>query len=176
MSRGSVAIRLSHARQESGVHLLFRAGRRSRRAQGMLEFILVAPLVLFLTFSLFDFGRLFLVQMNVQNAVMEAGRFASTGDVLPDPNNPGQYLSRVNSIIETAQQAAFGATIANVQISSLDGGPGNPGGPGDTVTVSITTSLALMTPFVRQFFPNGEYTFTSSATFKNEPFPPGNAG
>ena len=140
----------------------------------MLEFALVAPLFFFLIFGLIDYGRLFFVEMNLQNAVEEAGRFASTGNHLPDPNNPGQYLSRVNSIIATAQQAASGASITNIQISSVWGGSGSAGGPGDIVTVSLTSNLQLMTPMVARFFPNGAYTFTSSATFKNEPFPSAN--
>jgi Flp pilus assembly protein TadG len=146
----------------------------STKGQTMLEFALVAPLFVFLVFAVIDFGRMFFVQMNLQNAVLEAGRFASTGNHLPDPNNPGQTLSRVASIIATAQQAALGASITNIQISSLNGGSGSAGGPGDILTVSLTTSLELLTPMVARYFLNGAYTSTSSATFKNEPFPPGN--
>jgi Flp pilus assembly protein TadG len=144
------------------------------KGQAMAEFLLVAPLFFFLIFAVFDYAHLFFVQMEVENAVQEAGRFASTGNHLPDPNNPGQYLSRVNSIIATLQQAAFGTQIASTQISSLLGGKGSAGGPGDTVTVSVTVNLKLMTPIIARGFPNGMYTFTSSTSFKNEPFPPGN--
>ena len=145
------------------------------RGQTMLEFAMVAPIFFFLIFAIFDFGRLFFVQSNLEQAVYEAGRYASTGNHLPNPNSPGQTLSRIQSIIDIAEQAAvgLGANITNIQISSLDGGSGNAGGPGDTVTVTITATLPLMTPFVGQFFPGGVYTFTSSASFKNEPFPPG---
>jgi Flp pilus assembly protein TadG len=141
----------------------------------MIEFILVAPLYFLLTFAVIDFGRMFFVQMNLQQAVQEAVRFASTGNHLSDPNNPGQNLSRINSIVQEVQQSAMGASVTNVQISSLAGGAGSAGGPGDTVTVSITSSLKLMTPMVAKFFPNGAYTFTSSATFKNEPFQASNS-
>lgn len=140
------------------------------RGQTMIEFILVAPLYFLLTFAVIDFGRMFFVQMNVQQAVQEAARYASTGQHLTDPNNPGQTLSRVASITQEVQQAAVGANVTNVQVSSLAGGAGSAGGPGDTVTVTVTTNLALMTPMVAKFFPGGVYTFTSSATFKNEPF------
>jgi hypothetical protein len=34
--------------------------------------------------------------------------------------------------------------------------------------------VTLMTPMIGKFFPNGMYTFSSSVTFKNEPFSPGN--
>jgi len=145
--------------------------RRATDGQAMAEFLMVAPLFFFLIFAVFDYAHLFFVQMDIENAVQEAGRFASTGNHLPDPKNPGQYLSRVNSIIATLQQAAYGQQITNIQISSLLGGNGSAGGPGDTVTVSVTVNLKLMTPVIARAFPNGTYTFTSSTSFKNEPFP-----
>jgi len=144
------------------------------KGQTFVEFAMVAPIFFFLIFAIFDFGRLFFVQMNLEQAVFEAGRFASTGNHVSDPNNPGQTLSRIDSIINVAEQAAtgLGANISNIQISSLNGGNGSAGGPGDTVTVSLTATLPLMTPFVSRFFPGGVYTFTSSSSFKNEPFSP----
>jgi Flp pilus assembly protein TadG len=141
----------------------------------MTEFVMVAPLYLLLTFAVIDFGRMFFVQMNLQQTVQEAARFASTGNHLADPKNPGQNLSRVASIIATAQQSVFGADVSNIQVSSIGGGAGSAGGPGDTVTVSLTTNLNLLTPLVARFFPGGVYSFTSSATFKNEPFSPTNS-
>lgn len=143
---------------------------RAMRGQTMIEFVLVAPLYFLLTFAVIDFGRMFFVQMSVQQAVQEAARYASTGQHMVDPKNPGQTLSRVASIAQQVEQSAIGANVTNVQISSAAGGAGSAGGPGDTVTVAVTTNLALMTPMVGKFFPDGKYTFTSSATFKNEPF------
>src|SRR5581483_8506070 len=70
--------------------------RRSMRGQSLVEFAMIA--LLFLLFGVVDFGRLFFVQMTLQNAVRQAGRFAITGNHLQDPKNPGQNLSRVNSI------------------------------------------------------------------------------
>ena len=135
-----------------------------------MEFVLVAPLYFLLVFAVMDFGRMFFVQMNLQQAVQEAARYASTGNHMADPNNAGQNLSRIASIVADVQQMAIGASVTNVQISSLGGGSGSAGGPGDMVTVSLTTNLKLMTPLVSAFFPNGTYTFTSSATCQNEPF------
>jgi Flp pilus assembly protein TadG len=129
-----------------------------------------------LFFAVFDFARLFYAEMTLQNAVRQAGRYAVTGNHLPDPQHQGQNLSRVNSIIKVAQQAAGGLSVSHIQISSLGGGNGSAGGPGDTVTISLTSTLQLMTPIVAGFFPNGAYTFTVSVSFKNEPFPPGNTG
>ena len=139
-----------------------------------LEFALVAPMLFLLYFAVFDFARIFYAQMTLQNAVRQAGRYAITGDHQPDPQHQGENLSRVNSIISVAQQAAGGLSVSGIQISSASGGSGSAGGPGDTVTISLTTQLQLMTPIVSQFFPGGTYTFTVSVSFKNEPFPPSN--
>jgi hypothetical protein len=77
-------------------------------------------------------------------------------------------------MIQIAQQAAMGISTSNIQISSVGGGSGSAGGPGDTLTVSLTTNLQLITPIVLKFFNNGTYTFTVSVSFKNEPFSPSN--
>ena len=130
---------------------------------------------LLLFFAVFDFARLFYAEMTLQNAVREAGRYAVTGSHLPDPQHSGNNLSRVNSIIQVAQQAALGLSVSNIQISSAGGGNGSAGGPGDTVTITLTTDLQLMTPIVAHFFPHGEYTITVGVSLKNEPFPPGNS-
>jgi Flp pilus assembly protein TadG len=146
---------------------------KSMRGQTILEFALVFPLFVLLVFGLMDFGRLFYLQMTLQEAVQQAGRYAVTGNHAPDPNNPSQNLSRVNSIILAAQQAAPGINFTNISISSQRGGPGSAGGPGDIVTVSFSTSMPLMTPMITALFPSGAYNFTVSATFMNEPFPAG---
>ena len=85
--------------------------RRAVRGQSLLEMALVLPMFLMLVCAVVDFSHVFYVEMTLQNALREAGRFATTGNHLADPNNPGQNLSRVNSIIATAQQAAPGLTL-----------------------------------------------------------------
>ena len=149
--------------------------RRHRSVEGtsVVEIALIAPMFLLLLFATLDFGHLFWVELTLQNAIRQAARFAITGNHLPDPNHPGQSLSRVGSIVLVAQQTAVGLDVSGIQISSLTGGSGSAGGPGDTVTISLTTNLPLITPIVGKFFPNGVYSFTVSVTMKNEPFAPG---
>jgi len=126
-----------------------------------------------------DFGRMFFIQENIQQAVEAGARYASTGNHQSGTNPAtGQAYTRVTSISDYIQtQAAtsitMGATLGAVQISSLAGGVGSAGGPQDIETVSLTTTVPLMTPVISKFFPSGKYTFTCSATIKNEPFPPG---
>jgi Flp pilus assembly protein TadG len=152
-----------------------RAGARvanSTCGTTLLEFALVLPVFVLLMFAVADFARLFYVEMTLQNAVREAGRYAITGNHQPDPNHHGQNLSRVQSIQYVAQQEAMGLDVSNLQIVSASGGVGNAGGPGDTVTLSLTTNLHLVTPVIAQFFTNGVYTFTVSVAFRNEHFLP----
>ncbi len=142
----------------------------------LLEFAFIAPMFLLLLFGTVDFAHLFWVEFTLQNAIRQAGRYAVTGNHLPDPNHAGQNLSRVASILQVARQTAVGLDVSNLQISSVTGGSGSAGGPGDTLTISLTTNLPLITPIVARFFTNGVYTFTVSVTMKNEPFPPSDTG
>jgi Flp pilus assembly protein TadG len=148
----------------------------NERGQALVEFSFVLFLLCMLTFGIMDFGRIFFTQMTLQNAVRQAGRLAVTGNHLPDPNNAGQNLSRVASITQAAKKAAPGLDLTNIQITSTTGGSsgaGRAGGPRDTVTISLTTSLRLFTPMIGQFFgTSGVYTFTVATTFLNEPFSP----
>lgn len=144
---------------------------RSEEGQSLVEFALALSLFIFLIFAVIDFGHLFFVKMSVQNALQEAARYGSTGNHLPDPNKPGSYLSRVTSIINTLQNDAMGVQVSNIQVSSLNGGSGSGGGPGDLLTVSATVNMPFLTPPVAVMFPNGQYTFNASITVKNEPFP-----
>ncbi len=145
---------------------------RSEEGQSLVEFSLTFLVFIFLCFAVLEFGRLFFVEMNVQNAIQEAARYGSTGNHLPDPKNPGNFQSRVASITNTLKNDALGVQFANIQVSSLNGGSGSAGGPGDMLNVSATVNMPLMTPLIGQLFPNGQYTFNASITVKNEPFPP----
>jgi Flp pilus assembly protein TadG len=144
---------------------------RSRSGQSMVEFALVAPLFFLLVFGITDFGRLFFTQETLQFALREAGRYAVTGQHMPDLKNGGN-LSRVDSIRSVAQQKAIGLlTDPSSVVVSSGGVTGFAGHPGDTVVVSLTTNLKLITPMIGRFFgPSQTYTFTVQTTFRNEPF------
>jgi Flp pilus assembly protein TadG len=155
------------------------SGFELTKGQTFVEFAMVAALFLLLLFAVMDYGWLMFAQMNVQQAIQDGGRFASTGNHSTDSS--GNNLSRINSIIQVVQNEVSvpGVNPQNLQISSVSGTTGattvgSAGGPGDTVTLTLVTTLPLFTPLIGQFFPARGYTFTSSATFKNEPFDPAN--
>ena len=158
----------------SWIHGLMHLWRKSRSEDGdtVVEFALTFLVFISLTFAVVDFGHLFFVEMEVQHAIQDAARYGSTGNHLPDPNNPGNALSRASSIIGTLESEVPGVNLSNIQISSLNGGLGSGGGPGDMLTVSTTVNMPLFTPLIARLFPNGQYTFKASITVKNEPFLP----
>lgn len=154
-------------------HLLCRS--RSEAGQTIVELAFSFLVFVFFAFAVIDFGHLFYVKTNVQNALQEAARYGSTGAHMPDPLNPGQTLSRVISITDTLQNDAVGANISNIQISSVTGGvpsSTSAGGPQGMLTVTATVNVSLWTPLISRLFPNGQYTFTTSVTIMNEPFLP----
>jgi hypothetical protein len=159
----------------SPIHRLKHLLTELRREEGsaLVEFALTFVVFLLLVFSVIDFGHLFFVKMDAQNAMQEAARYGSTGNHLPDPNNPNNTLSRVSSITDTLQNEANGIQFSNIQISSLTGGSGSAGGPGDMLTISAEVNMPLLTPLIARIFPGGNYTFTENITIMNEPFPAG---
>jgi hypothetical protein len=143
----------------------------SARGNALVEFAFVLPILLGLLVSVFEFGRLFYVRLTLLSAVREASRFTVTGNVLPDPGNPGMFLGRVDSIVATVQRAAPGLAVraADVTVIGPDG-PGDPGGPGDVVTIRVDYDIDLVTPIIRPVFPDGSHHYSVAVMTQNEPF------
>jgi Flp pilus assembly protein TadG len=152
------------------------------RGETAVEFGMVAVLFFLLMFAVMDYGWIMFAQINVQQAVDDGGRFASTGNhsTVVSGGKP-TTLSRLQSIITFIQNqiSVPGVDVqSNLVACSTNGGCSNKGGsapaggPEDTVTLTLTTSLPLFTPALKALFSGGAYTFTASTSFKNEPFSP----
>ena len=153
-----------------------RGRHKSMRGQTLLEFALVAPVFLLIVCGIIDFGRLFYAQMTVQNALREAGRYASTGQCSAPPtgcmtDSKGNVLSQIASIQAVAQQMAPGFNFSGMVITG-GGVTGSTGSPGQLVTLTVTNTVPLLTGPIAAFFTSGSgsYSFTASVTFKNEPY------
>ncbi|HST10260.1 MAG TPA: TadE family protein [Terriglobales bacterium] len=157
----------------SALHPAAARAVRNRRGSAMIEFALVALIFLGLMFAVFDLGRLFFVQFAIHSAVREASRFTVTGNSLPDPDNPGKFLSRIDSIVAKLQHAAPGLGVRGTHVSIIGpAGPGDPGGPGDLVTIRVDYDIELLTPVFRPLFPNALHRYSVSLVSQNEPFSP----
>ena len=173
-------IKLDH--NHSGAIFRSRLGRsaaRLSRGQSSPEFAAVGLLFVALVVAVMNYSWIFFAKMNIQQAIDDGGRFASTGNHLT--TKTGTTETRTQSIINTIQNEISVPNInvaSNLSICSVDGGCNTNGGsapagaPGDTVTLSLTSSLPIWTPWLAKLFTGGNFTFTASTTFKNEPFNP----
>lgn len=143
---------------------------RRRTGQSLVETAITFTIFMLLVFGVLDFARLFYVQMTMQHALRVAGRYAATGNHLTD--SQGSTMSRANSILQVAQNAAMGLPLTAIQFTSQSLGSGSAGGPCDTVTLAFGCNVQLLTPMISLFFSNGVYRFNVSSTYRNEPFPP----
>ena len=115
-----------------------------------------------------DIGLLYRDWLNIQNALRQACRWAVTGQT--------NSLARVESVKQVAANASDGLlSSGQIQVSSVPSGGGSSvsnsaGGASDTVTISVSYDVHLITPIIGHFFPNGVYHINASTTFKNEPF------
>ncbi len=146
----------------------------------LIETALASVVFAMLLFAIFDFGRMFYFQSRLQHAVSQSTRFATTGNTLEDPNNPGTQMSRVDSIVIMIKQLSGieGFAADDIQINTVapDGTLiAGAGAPGDIVTVSATWRIPIVAPFLGAMFPGGLYQFTATTTFRNEEFPGGTA-
>ena len=149
-----------------------------------LEFAIVSLLFFFLLFAVMDYGWIFFAQMNVQQAIDDGGRYASTGNhATVNTGGVITTLSRMQSIIDYIQNeiSVPGVNVQNALVvcdisgaggCSNAGGAAPAGNPGDTVQITMTTTVPLTTLALAKLFTGGAYTFTASTTFRNEPFPP----
>jgi Flp pilus assembly protein TadG len=159
--------------------------RRAHSESGstMVETALCATLFLLFLFGVINFGYLFYSRVTLQNAVRQAARYAITGNCssgtcLDSGKGTGD---RLNTIIQTVKNYSFNLS-PTVTVTCIQGscpgysgdGTNNAGGPGDVVQVSATYTFSPVVimnfiPKLSSVFP---YTYTVSASFRNELFPP----
>jgi hypothetical protein len=150
--------------------------RRLRDTAGtsVLEAAIITPLLLLLTLSIVDFGALFYVYLALENGVSQATRFGVTGQLMPDPANPGNNLSRDDSIRLAMRQATPTLTIPDGAFTfshmavGAAGWTGGSGGPSELAKVSVGYTWHFINPLLWPFFPGGQITLNAESAMKNE--------
>jgi hypothetical protein len=99
---------------------------RSQRSQGMVEFALIAPVILLLTFGIIDFGRGLYFYITLQQAANEGARVAVRASNFIDQNG-GQHLWPTNADVQAAVQAH--AVVENLANPCPNGPIPNGGNP-----------------------------------------------
>ena len=139
--------------------------RRKSLGQGVVEFALVAPLLLLTIFGIIDIARIIQAQVTVNNAARQAIRFAITGQTLKDAG--GNYIPRAQSITDLAVAGLAGLPLTNtddplqwrfnrVRITSSNGDEGDPGQPNEVVRIEVVYTVKPLTPLVSAIIPGIE--------------------
>ena len=121
-------------------------------------------------FAIIDAGMLFWTYVTLENGITEATRFAATNQTLADPGNPGNQLSRVDSIKLTMRTESNGIPIADGEFVffNITKGTADPGAPNDIIKITVNHPFTLPFPIL---FPGAGRNFDIhvSSTMKNEP-------
>jgi Flp pilus assembly protein TadG len=124
--------------------------RRSLRAQGLVEFALILPILLLIIIGTIEFARIFFIYVNLANAAREGARYGMV--------NPKDGGGIANSVIDMINLVPADDTTLNVE---YDSGPGTPRisvdqvNSGGRVIVTLSYNVRPITPLMDPFIPDG---------------------
>ena len=121
----------------------------------IIEAAVVTPLLFMLTFGIIDFAALFYTYVALENGVSQATRYAITGNLMDDPDNPGGQLSREGTIMTAMRQATPTLILGDEVFTFTHMAPGSgswsggTGGPSDIGRVTVAYTWSPPTPILR---------------------------
>jgi Flp pilus assembly protein TadG len=122
-------------------------GRTSRargRGQALVEFALIVPVLLFLLVVAIDFGRLFYLNVSINNGAREGAAYGAR-----NPNDTTGITTRVRQELSLP---AGDTSIAVTKTCSPDCFTNPVVTPPHTIRVTAGTSFSFLTPFINGFF------------------------
>ena len=148
-----------------------RKGRRARGddAAAAVEFALLLPFLAVLVCGVIDLGRWYSASNEARNAAREGAQYAQT---FPNQQRPraGTACASPNNIQDRARQELGSSASADFEIETTPAVPScNPASgfvvePGDTITVTVTRDVALITPIMRNLM--GDISIKASVVAK----------
>jgi Flp pilus assembly protein TadG len=149
---------------------------RCQRGQAVVETTLSFILFMMVFYAVVEFSHLFYTKVNLQHAVSEAGRYMITGQGLDlSGTNPNARLAAVENRF-CQNLIATGLSCANVAshftVTCVGGCSQPAGGPGQTVTLTVTFTKPWLTAFFNNIIPllPQGITLTANTTWKNEQY------
>jgi Flp pilus assembly protein TadG len=151
-------------------YFTLRLSRRLKDAKGnnIVEMALVLPLLFLVTFSIVDFGSMFYVYLALENGVSQAARYGVTGNLKAGMTREESIRSAMRDATPTLTIDDGAFTFSHLVPGSVNWLPGT-GNPTDVSKVRVTYTFAMMTPFIREFFPDGEINIAVESAMLNEP-------
>lgn len=125
-----------------------RGSENSERGASLVEFALVAPLLLLLLLGMVEFGWLFSQNLDVRHGAREGARLAAVNfPEGPEPNSGTRSNANRDALVAEVCARMQTATNAALTISS-------PGNVGDSATVTVATPGETLTGFVDFLLPS----------------------
>jgi Flp pilus assembly protein TadG len=155
---------------------------RNQRGQSLVEFAFVSVMLLLLTATVIDFGRLFYTQITVENAaragVLVAAKAPKSYSSVTCPSGPVPTTNRIGcAIAKSAIQANPADVTVDVHCEDLTfPGPVTVACPADPAPatrsrVTITTRFGFLMPVLTAFL-GSSIPITASVTADQEALPP----
>src|SRR5215218_8442576 len=144
---------------------LTRSALHDERGQALVEFALVLPLLVFLLFTMLDFGKAYNYWNDANHLTAEAARFAVVNRK-PDPASTASLQMQIRQQADTAELRNGGGSSTAAQVCVAF--PNGTSNVGDPVRVTMT--------FTYDFLPVVDFaskTMTSSSIMRLEA-PPSN--
>ncbi|HET9852413.1 MAG TPA: PKD domain-containing protein [Candidatus Limnocylindrales bacterium] len=147
-----------------------RVPRHRPLGQSLVEFALVAPVMLLLTLTALDFGRIYLGWINLQSAVRAATNYAANNAeawLTPsDPESVTTITAYRNQVInDTANTNCVLTPGVPADPTFADGnGDGTTTDIGDRATVALTCTFGVITPVISNILGSG-INVSASAEF-----------
>jgi Flp pilus assembly protein TadG len=146
-----------------------RPGRSTQSGVAIIEFALILPFLLLLTFTVTEFGRAIMQYDTLTKSVRQAARYLAM-------QTPGTKITEAKNLVVYGNTAGTGSpmltglTLANVPDPTWQNSVGA-APPIDTVTVQVTgytfTTLVPVGPYGTVF---GPFTFAPiAATLRSQP-------
>jgi hypothetical protein len=132
--------------------------RKRSTGQSIVEFALIAPILLLFIFGIIDMARLIQAQVTVSNAARTGIRWASTGQRELNPDGV-TYKDRIVSIKEKTKAAMTGLPLSTTSYSdefgfySIDINPSDGAGPNEHVEMRVYYNVEMLTPLVNLVLP-----------------------
>lgn len=131
-----------------------RARWKSDRGANLVEFALLAPLLILLLFGIIEFAWVFSQNLDMRHGAREGARLAATDDI-----TPGSEIADICNRMDVANSSNTTVTISNSGTSI-----------GDDITVTISAPPDTLTGIMDWVLPS-TMTLTSTAIVRQEQTP-----
>jgi len=132
--------------------------RRHDEGQALVEFALIAPIMIMLVLAVVDFGRAWNTYQVLVDAVREGGRVAVVANPIMTLDS---VMSKMNQLMASA---GLDTASAQKTVAGFRAGTGTPA----TVSIAYPYTLRWLTPFMGWTNAQSSFNLNTSVVFRNE--------